>query len=80
MSSDIAFVQSCADRLGVGYITAGRDLDDLRKLLLHVLGAKPASVQHLKRLLMNSPAACVIDVASALNPQEEARLFGIITK
>ena len=79
MSTDVVFVQACADRLGVGYLTQGKPLSELRDTIFKLLGTRNiASVDHLRRLLTNSPAAYVLDL-HALKSEEEKRLVSILT-
>ena len=51
MNTDTAFVQACADRLGVGYLTQGKPLSELRDTIFKLLlGRLSQSHSHRAKL------------------------------
>lgn len=80
-SSDETFVQSAADKLGVGFATRGNTLKELAELLFDLLGKrKLVDAAHMKRLLLESHAQYLVDVSTAFTEEEENRLFSILMK
>ena len=78
--SDAAFVQSCADRLGVGWATASLSLTEMANFVFQMLGTRDiADAEHLKRLFSQSAYTRLLGGAK-LNAEEEQRLCGILMK
>ena len=78
MSDDAAFVQSCADRLGVGWATASLSLKEMANFVFQMLGTRDITdVDHLKRLFSQSAYTRLLGGAK-LNTEEEQRLCSIL--
>ena len=79
MDSGRAFVESCAARLGLSHVLAGRTLRELSSIIHDLLQCKAVrSEQHLQQLLEGSAIASFLDVARALNAQERSRLVALL--
>ena len=78
MSDDAAFVQSCADRLGVGWAISGMSLKEMAGYVFELVGTRAIKdAAHLKRLLMDSPYVRMLGGAK-LTVEEENRLCEIL--
>ena len=71
--SDIAFIQSCADRLGFGFAVRGSPLPTIRTTVFRLLGGRPKSIAEIEAKL----TAFRFD-ANALSLEEKTRLFAIL--
>ena len=78
MSDDAAFVQSCADRLGVGWAISGMSLTEMAGYVFELVGTREIKdAAHLKRLLMDSAYVRMLGGAK-LTAEEENRLCEIL--
>ncbi len=63
MASDETFVQSCCERLQIGFATRGETLKELAALFMDLLTRKPIDASHMKRLLFDSYAQYLYFIA-----------------
>ena len=81
-TDDMRIVQRCADKLGVGFMLAGMDTQQVVTCILGFMGGRvPSSAQEMKVRLLNSYAALVcLNIEDALSHEEEQQLFDILKR
>ena len=81
-TDDMQLVQQCADKLGIGFLLAGMDTQQLVTCLLGFMGGRvPSSAQEMKARLLDSYAALVCpNIEDALSHEEEQQLFDILKR
>ena len=80
--SDMQMVKSCADKLGVGFMLAGMDTEQVVACMLSFMGGRvPSSPQEMKLRLLDSYAALIChNIEDALSDEEERRLYEILKR
>ena len=80
--SDMQMVQSCADKLGVGFMLAGMDTEQVVACTLGFMGGSvPSSPQEMKLRLPDSYAALIChNIEDALSHEEEQQLYDILKR
>ena len=80
--TEMQLVQQCADKLGVGFMLAGMDTQQVVTCMLGLVGGKvPSSAQEMKARLMNSYASLVCpNIEDALSHEEEQKLYEILKR
>ena len=81
-TDDMQLVQQCADKLGIGFLLAGMDTQQVVTCLLGFMGGRvPSSAQEMKARLLDSYAALVCpNIEDALSHEEEQQLFDILKR
>ena len=81
-SDDMRTVQQSADNLGVGFMLAGMDTQQVVTCMLGFVGGRvPSSPQEMKMRLLDSYAALVChDIEDALSHEDEQELHEILKR
>ena len=81
-TDDMQIVQRCADKLGVGFMLAGMDTQQVVTCMLAFMGGRvPSSAQDMKARLLDSYAALVChNIEDALSSEEEKQLYEILKR
>ena len=81
-SDDMLIVQQCADRLGIGFMLAGMDTQQVVTCMLGFVGGRvPSSAQEMKARLLDSYAALVChNIEDALSHEQEQKLYEILKR
>ena len=80
--TEMLLVQQCADKLGVGFMLAGMDTQQVVTCMLGLVGGRvPSSAEEMKTRLLNSYAALVCpNIQDALSHEEEQKLYEILER
>ena len=80
--SDMQTVKSCADKLGVGFVLAGMDTEQVVTCMLGFMGGRvPSSPQEMKLRLLDSYAALIChNIEDALSHEEAQQLYEILKR
>ena len=80
--SDMQTVKSCADKLGVGFMLAGMDTEQVVTCMLGFMGGRvPSSPQEMKTLMLGSYAGLIChNIEDALSHSEEQQLYDILKR
>ena len=80
--TEMQLVQQCADKLGVGFMLAGMDTQQVVTCMLGLVGGRvPSSAKEMKTRLLNSYAALVCpNIEAALSHEEEQKLYEILKR